>query len=82
MQWAGRCCQPLYPPDFPDVVFPGRTWYDENERPTFGDNPEDREAMIEIFAVYRRLIDEGLMSLNVLELANNMDWATEMAGEQ
>ena len=71
----------LYHLIFPMWSSQGRAWYDDNERPTFGDIPEDREAMIEIFSVYRRLIDEGLMSLNVLELANNMDLATEMGRE-
>ena len=73
-----RQASTLYHLIFPMWSSQGRSWYDENERPTFGDNPEDREAMIEIFALYKRLVDEGLMPLDVLELANNMDAATEM----
>ena len=75
---VGAVSQPLYHLIFPMWSSQGRAWYDDNEQPTFGDNSADRDAMIEIFSVYRTLIDEGLMSLNVLELANNMDWATEM----
>jgi multiple sugar transport system substrate-binding protein len=74
----GAVSAPIYHLIFPMWSSQGRSWYDDNEQPTFGNIPEDRQAMIDIFAVYRTLIDEGLMSLNVLELANNMDWATEM----
>ena len=78
--WAPtRQASTLYHLIFPIWSSAGRDWYDENERPTFGNNPEDREAMIEIFSIYKRLVDEGLMPLDVLELANNMDAATEMA---
>ena len=69
----------LYHLIFPMWSSQERAWYDANERPTFGDNPADREAMIEVFSVYKKLIDEGLISPNVLDLANNMDRATEMA---
>ena len=78
--WAPtRQAATLYHLIFPMWSAQGREWYDESGRPTFGDNPEDKEAMVEIFAVYKRLVDEGLMPLDVLELANNMDAATEMA---
>ena len=73
-----RQASTLYHMIFPMWSSQGYQLYDENERPTFGDNPEERAAMIEIFSVFKRLVDEGLMPLEVLELTNVMDSATEM----
>jgi multiple sugar transport system substrate-binding protein len=57
----------------------GGVWYDENERPTFGDIPAERAKMIEIYSVYKRLIDEGLMPIEIIEGQAVMDSAAVLA---